>query len=288
MSWWIGVFFTVGCALFILTGLLKVLPVAAPGTFGRPDSGKEMVGGIAACIGATLFAFAGVLLIFEATNPNRARLFGKAIEQTYDQAISGDDGAESPNKAHSDGEDESLRVQHLTPDNESGARSRRPEAGRTWEWWPTKHEFTSHYTQQTGFVGSMILAIGTIIFLISGILSLPPLTQRFSPTAMKWTYWLAFFVGGLHFAAASILYLLKSQTKWYRPTLRSLGWWVGFWDLVGSVGWTLSASFGGYCSKDWCEWQSDVSLLWASIAFFIGSSVLWYKAVEKYPLERVE
>ena len=53
---------------------------------------------------------------------------------------------------------------------------------------------------------------------------------------------------------------------------------------LGAVGWTLSASFG-YCSASWCSYQSDLSLFWASVAYTIGSVLLWYEALDKYPVE---
>ena len=34
-----------------------------------------------------------------------------------------------------------------------------------------------------------------------------------------------------------------------------------------------------------CEYQSDLTLTWASIAFLIGSLILWYEAINKYPVE---
>lgn len=42
----------------------------------------------------------------------------------------------------------------------------------------------------------------------------------------------------------------------------------------------------GYCSAGWCEFQSHLSLLWASVAFLTGSLLLWYEALDKYPVER--
>lgn len=289
VSWWIGVFFSIGCQLFILTGVFKVA------SLGIDDGKKELVGGIAACIGATLFAFAGVLLVIEATNEDQTGRFGWAIDQTYDETLTGsssygndgdgDERAKPPSKRRSRSESASLRVQHLDCQH---LHQQHPHASRTWRWWPTWHELTAHYFHNLGYLGSIVLAIGTIVFWVSGILSLPPLSERLSLAAMKWTYWLAFLVGGFHFAAASILYILQSQRKWYRPSIRSLSWWIGFFDLVGSVGWILSAALGGYCGRHWCTWQSDVALLWASVAFETGSLLLWYKAVEKYPVESTQ
>ena len=117
-------------------------------------------------------------------------------------------------------------------------------------------------------------------------MSLPQIYDNLDQKTMRGTYWLAYLVGAFHFVTSSVLYMLETQRKWWQPNPRSLGWWIGFWNLVGSVGWTLSASFGGYCERDWCPMQGHLSLTWASVAFLTGSLLLWYEALEKYPVYR--
>ena len=86
------------------------------------------------------------------------------------------------------------------------------------------------------------------------------------------------------FVVSSALYMLEVQPNWYTPAPKLLGWHIGLWNMIGSVGWTLGAAFG-YCMKGWCEYQSELSLVWASAAFTIGSALLWYEAVNKYTVE---
>lgn len=292
VSWWIGVLFTVGCLLFVLTGALKVNIQLAP---GAKDGLKHLIAGIATCIGATMFAFAGVLLFVEAANENQAGDFGQALEQTYDQTITASESSNNPGhqyvKAPDDGErgggsyDTSLRVQ--------------PLADRQWQWWPTWHQLSTRYIHDFGFLGSYVLGLGTIIFWITGILTparLPDNSQPPGPPALERTYWITFLIGGFHFAASGIWYMLEVQHKWYLPNFRSMAWYIGLCNLVGGVGWILSAGFGFgdydgetlICSRVNCFWQSDLSLLWASVAFEVGSALLWYEAVEKYSAEMDE
>lgn len=115
-------------------------------------------------------------------------------------------------------------------------------------------------------------------------MALPGIYNNTSQPVLWGVYWLAYLIGGILFVTASLLYMLEVQPKWYKPAPKRIGWWIGTWNLVGSVGWTLSASFG-YCSASWCEYQSDLSLLWASIAFLIGSALLWYEAMDKHPVK---
>lgn len=294
VSWWIAVLFTVGCALFVVCGIFQWFPMVSQSDKLEDD---DLTPGVAAFVGATLFAFGGVLLVVEATNENQTGCFGWAISQTYDQVRSGNESDDVSELRLDREESQSLRVQPLVQHScqhlHSGDRihnvyllhEQHPEVARTWEWWPTWNELKTHYVYDIGFLASSILALGTIIFWVSGIMSLPQINQNVSLETMFATYWLAYLVGGLHFVTASILYMVETQDRWYMPNPRALGWWVGAWNLVGSVGWTLSASFG-YCQETWCTFQSHLSLLWASCAFLIGSLLLWYEAMEKYPVER--
>lgn len=131
------------------------------------------------------------------------------------------------------------------------------------------------------------MAIGAVVFYISAIMALPWIYDACSQGVLYGVYWLAYLVGAILFVVSSVLYVLETQPKWYVPAPRNLGWWIGVWNTVGSVGWTLSAGFG-YCSasESWCAYQSNLSLLWASVAFLIGSGLLWYEAMDKYPVER--
>lgn len=126
-----------------------------------------------------------------------------------------------------------------------------------------------------------------VVLQVSGIMALPGIYNNISTPVLWGTYWLAYLVGGILFTVSSALYVLETQKKWYLPAPKVLGWWIGILNLIGSVGWTLSASFG-YCSPSWCAYQSNLSTLWASFAFLFGSLLLWYEALDKYPVHRAE
>ena len=127
--------------------------------------------------------------------------------------------------------------------------------------------------------------MGAMIFYISGLMALPGIINHISTGVLNGVYWLAYLVGGILFTVSSVLYVLETQPNWYTPAPKRIGWNIGVWNLIGSIGWTLSASFG-YCTQSWCQYQSDLSLLWASVAFLTGSLLLWYESLDKYPVER--
>ncbi|KAI6885191.1 hypothetical protein KC360_g3858 [Hortaea werneckii] len=305
VSWWIGVLFSIGCVLFVIAGCFYWVPIAWPST---EFPGEELTaGGILSFLGATLFAVGGFLLIVEATNEKQTECFGWAVEN---ELFGGEEqekeeqsrrprrpgqGRSSEIEIKSDG---AQSKQRLRPDPEQcshhhqvGFRTAatgvpRPSGQRRWQWLPSWDELRHHYIFEIGFLASFTLAIGTFIFWVSGLLALPGIYNHLSQGVLQGIYWLTYLVGGVLFVISSLLYMLETQEKWYLPAPHALGWWIGTFNMIGSVGWTLSAAFG-YCTTSWCGYQGDLSLLWASVAYLIGSVLLWYEAMEKYPVVRM-
>lgn len=291
VSWWIGVLFSVGSAIFVACGFFYWLPLAYPKTEFPGEA--TVAGGVTAFIGATLFQIGAILLIVEACNENQTGCFGWALEQAFSHGSSSENNDSSQDGANGTQHQSlwSKAVQNCHHHHTHGIHDsskvalQHPTAGRKWEWWPTLHELRTHYLHEIGFLGSFILAVGATIFYISGIMALPGIYNNTSQPVLWGVYWLAYLVGGIFFIISSALYVIETQQKWWKPSFHLLGWWIGVWNLIGSVGWTLSASFG-YCNTHWCEYQSDLSLLWASVAFLVGSMLLWYEALDKYPVEK--
>lgn len=71
-------------------------------------------------------------------------------------------------------------------------------------------------------------------------------------------------VGGTGFIISSWLFMLETQSKWYVPAPKQLGWQIGFWNLVGALGFTLCGALGFASTNSACE----IALTWAT---FIGS-----------------
>ncbi|KAI7240076.1 hypothetical protein KC330_g1474 [Hortaea werneckii] len=304
VSWWIGVLFSIGCVLFVIAGCFYWVPIAWPSTEFRGET--LTAGGILSFIGATLFAVGGFLLIVEATNEKQTECFGWAVESELFGG--GEEEEKYPSDRRSPGQgrlsdiqvksDGSQSKQRLRPDPEqcshhhqvgfrtAAAGVPRPSGQRRWQWLPSWNELRHHYIFEIGFLGSFTLAIGTFIFWVSGLLALPGIYNHLSQGVLQGIYWLTYLVGGVLFVISSLLYMLETQEKWYLPAPHALGWWIGAFNMIGSVGWTLSAAFG-YCTTSWCGYQGDLSLLWASIAYLIGSVLLWYEAMEKYPVLRM-
>ncbi|EGX93747.1 integral membrane protein [Cordyceps militaris CM01] len=260
VSWLIGVCFTVGCALFIACGFFYWLPVAYPATAFAHEA--DVAGGVVAFVGATLFQVGAVLLMLEAWNDRAETKFGGAMEtlladRRFGLRRGGDKEEEEVTRPENGG----------APRDTTPRRQPNPFGEREWQWLPSWHDVRTHYVYEIGFLASATMALG------AG-------RDRLLPA--KWgAYYLPYLVGGILFALASVLYVLETQPNWYTPQPCKMGWHVGVFNLLGGVGWTLAAAFG-YCDVHWCRYQSELALIWASIAFTFGSALQWYEALDKY------
>ncbi|KAJ5601868.1 hypothetical protein N7510_011402 [Penicillium lagena] len=284
ISYLIAVFFSVGCLLFVISGLFYWLPLVAPSS---EFSSEATAGDILAFVGATLFQIGAVLLVFEACNENQTGCFGWALQR----ALTGEDDDDS-GRVVAKTDVYSCQHHHQRRRQTDSAKQKmkqqqqqQPKANRKWTWCPSWHELRTHYFHEIGFVASIAMFVGATIFYICGICTLPPIFNNLSRGALEGLYYLTYLVGGVFFVISSLLYVLETQPTWYTPAPHLLGWHIGVWNLIGSVGWTLAASFG-YCTPSWCAYQGDLTLIWASAAFLIGSMLLWYEALQKYPVEK--
>ncbi|KAJ6112143.1 hypothetical protein N7523_008204 [Penicillium sp. IBT 18751x] len=285
VSYLVAVFFSVGCLLFVISGLFYWLPLVAPSS---EFSTETTAGDILSFVGATLFQIGAILLVFEACNENRTGCFGWALHQ----ALKGDDSG-SLGDLFATADVYSCQHHHQRRRRPNSARQQlpapqqSPTPERQWTWCPTWHELKTHYVHEIGFMASIAMFVGATIFYICGICTLPWIYNNLSKGVLEGVYYLTYLVGGVFFIISSVLYILETQPTWYTPAPHLLGWHIGLWNLIGSVGWTLAASFG-YCTSSWCAYQSYLTLTWASVAFMIGSMLLWYEALQKYPVEKMK
>lgn len=110
-------------------------------------------------------------------------------------------------------------------------------------------------------------------------------------------FWTPQVVGGTGFIISSLLLMVECQRKWWLPNLRSLGWYIGAWNLIGAVGFTLCGALGyasfpsskvsvhqfSVCAalREWIQanYQSVLATFWGSWGFLIGSVVQLYETL---------
>ena len=309
VSWLVGVSFTVGCLIFVACGLFYWLPIAYPETEFPYE--KTVAGGVSAFVGATLFQIGAFLLFLEAYNDRAETKFGGALEHLFVErlGIARRVRNHRPKHFHAghipkevattiDGHEHLSSVTSAqqvldTPgsgdgdgDGADSAKAHKPTeknpfGDREWQWLPKWNDVKTHYIYEIGFLASMTMSLGATIFYICGILALPGIFSNLSEAALQGAYYFPYLLGGILFAVSSLLYILETQPNWYTPQPYKIGWHVGVWNFVGGVGWTLAASLG-YCKASWCEYQSELTLIWASAAFAFGGAMQWYESLDKY------
>ncbi|CAK7567895.1 MAG: hypothetical protein SEPTF4163_005871 [Sporothrix epigloea] len=157
---------------------------------------------------------------------------------------------------------------------------------RKWVWCPSWMEVRTIYAREMGFWACVIQLFGATIFWISGFTGLPPIANRLSTAGTNGAYWAPQVIGGCGFIISSLLFMFETQSKWYLPAPRLLGWHIGFWNLVGAIGFTLCGALGfGAITSVAVSYASCMSTFVGSWAFLIGSVIQWYESLDKHPIQ---
>ncbi|KAJ3548916.1 hypothetical protein NM688_g5233 [Phlebia brevispora] len=254
VSFWVAVTFVLGSAAWIVNGFILYLPISPTPvpTHGNAAAAIAFVGG-------TLFEVGSYLMYVESLNTGHEELFGEELLGFVESrsSIQRLEGKESPSSS-----DEEKKIQ----DAPSTRKFR----------WIGLGSF-----RELGFLASFVQLWAATIFWVSTITGLPGvITNLYTdpPTAITDVfYWTPQVIGGTGFIISSIFIMLEVQKRWWLPNLRSLGWHIGVWNLIGAVGFTMCGALG-YAAvvSTKANYQSVMSTFWGSFAFMIGSCVqLW-------------
>ncbi|OBT69269.1 hypothetical protein VE03_01909 [Pseudogymnoascus sp. 23342-1-I1] len=290
VSYLVAQWFTWGSVVWVINSFLVWLPSVRPSSAFPGESTTG--GGISAFIGATIFEIGSVFLMIEAVNENRTQCFGWAFEETLERNGLLRLSPSGENCTHHHRNKKNLVGNRKVPAGEDEtqkplAPKKFPEANvlDTWVWFPSLHELRHHYIREIGFLACLAQFIAATVFWISGFTALPSIQSSLSQAATDGAYWAPQVIGGTGFIISSCLFMLETQSQWWKPAPRTLGWWVGAWNLVGAVGFTMSGAFG-YWRGSKGEYQAGLATFWGSWAFLIGSVAQWYESLVKHPVER--
>ncbi|EME41196.1 hypothetical protein DOTSEDRAFT_73578 [Dothistroma septosporum NZE10] len=160
-----------------------------------------------------------------------------------------------------------------------------------WRWWPTWRALRTHHVYEVGWLACAIQLFGVTLYGVTAIVILPGILSSLKPWQEIGAYWAPQIAAAACFLIASIMFQLETQENWWKPEPKVLGWWIGVWSVIGSVGFELCACFGTAATVHdewhWAEYQSDLSSMWGSAAYLIGSFLQWYEALNKNPLEEM-
>ncbi|KIV95172.1 hypothetical protein PV10_02853 [Exophiala mesophila] len=314
ISWLVAMAFTLGSVVWVINGFFSWLPVVAPSTEFPGES--KYAGGISAFIGAIVFFEVGsVLLVIEAVNADQVGCFGWAVEEVFEREKKkleeeNDNDSSSLHGGHGQryrltASTAHCRHHHQNKRNLVGKPSRKylgltsttsttsttsspSPSPSSWQWLPTLTSLRTHYIHDLGFLAGAAQLFAATVFGISGITALPGINDHLTPQwRLNAAYWIPQVIGGSGFIVSSSLYLLETQRKWYIPAPRVLGWHIAFWNLIGSVGFTLCGALGMVYGSSGAQYQAGLATFWGSWAFLIGSYLQLYESLDKHPVEQV-
>lgn len=290
VSYLVAVSFTLGSAVWIVNAFFAWLPLVDPKTF---FAGETLIGGgVTAIIGTTIFEIGSVLLLLEAINANQTGCFGWALEEAVKTAQ--DDAVASilefrPNLRdcrHHHANRDVFLDQDTTTTTIHHHRVQTDGKERSFRWLPSTTELRTHYFHELGFIASLIQFISATIFWIAGITALPGIMNHMSLGLTDGVFWVPQIIGGMGFVTSGLLFTLETQGKWYIPAPHVLGWHVGFWNLIGGIGFTLCGALGPASGvSSGVAYQTSLATFWGSWSFMLGSCIQWYESLEKYPVE---
>ena len=264
ISWLVAYIFTLGSVVWCINGFFSFLPYIRPSSEFKGEVLDG--GGITAIIGAILFFEIGsILLMFEAINENRAGCFGWAVESLFPEDDKQGGYRLTPfiSRCEHHHQNRKNLVGKKATHHDPNMKPERSEPGKSWTWWPPRHSLRHHYIHELGFVASFAQFCGATVFGISGFTALPGIINKMSPGLTKGIYWTPQVVGGSGFIISGTLYMLETQSKWYLPAPRVLGWHIAFWNLLGGIGFTLCGALG-FSTSHSAEYQAACSTFWGS------------------------
>ncbi|TKA74675.1 hypothetical protein B0A55_04705 [Friedmanniomyces simplex] len=253
MAFWSGWSYSIGSALFVIDGAFSWGPLAFPST----EFAGESKYGVPLCFffGALFYQLGAVVAYLEAVNAGS--FHGSAMRRLLD-------GNEREEKEMLD---EKLHefFQHMVPhhsaekaDEEAAdmrataVQSRRaPRRGGvdlgeaeegtsneylTWRWWPTWHALRTYHAYEIGYIACTIQLFGVTLYGMTAIVILPGILDSLNTWQTNAAYWIPQIVAAACFLTASIMFTLEVQVKWWKPEPGVLGWWIGVWSIIGSVG----------------------------------------------------
>lgn len=299
ISWIVAFSFTIGSATFVINGFFLLLPLIDPATdfatetpYATPAS--SVLGTLIFLIGG----YAGLLEGLNLTGKEMTVADGLNVEATeiteigtkQDDERSSQESASKSDKDSAQGERtvqvQTFRVSSSTTQSNDDANEVHPTSlapllgSPTFIYLPTMHQLLTTYARSLPFHAGWVQFVGTIIFSMATITSLPGILTS-SPSLVPLLNLLPATLGGLLFIIASVLQILNAQEKWWVPQPLKGDWQVGFWNATGSLGFTLAGALPAFGTET-ATYFGTLADFWGSWAFLFGSLVQFYIVMGYY------
>jgi hypothetical protein len=155
-----------------------------------------------------------------------------------------------------------------------------------WKWW-------GYREHDLGFLAAFLQLIGATIFAISVVVGLPYVLPHPSDPNDGGTsalsialYWTPQVLGAPFFVISGTMFMLETQPTWYALQPWKMGWHVGFWNLLGGIGFFLCGVFGYWAEvppgTQYQYWGTAFSTFWGSWFFLLGSYLQLLETLNKH------
>ncbi|KAL7341281.1 endo-polygalacturonase PG1 [Rhodotorula toruloides] len=291
ISWWVAFLFTLGSVWWCIQGIMVFCYSSNTSTtFTNTESAMSFLGG-------TTFLFGSYLGWVESFNPacsgSEDDSDSTSMDNDAKQAASGSDGKAERNAENAPDATAKPRRKSwstmgweakgdlqcvapttsdttFTPSSPSSTSNRPP-----WRWFLFRPPPASSPIF-LGYVANTVQLFGATAFEVSVISGLPgvlpasgakggPEQQGMPERDWVAAYW------------ASLVFALETQKRWWKIKPFSVGWHVGFWNIVGGFGFLFCGIFGIWRQTDISNpehfqyWGTAFSTFWGSWAFLLGS-----------------
>ncbi|GAA6036193.1 hypothetical protein JCM8097_006826 [Rhodosporidiobolus ruineniae] len=302
ISWWVAAIFTLGSVFWCIQGIQFFCYFSdTSATFTNTEAAMAFLGGTTFWIGAYL----GWV---ESMNPAElSGTFGWEVKEEGRLLL-------RPKQAHPSSA-LGLRRRHFGSHRRSSspASSSAPSSDPTpssaavsapkWRWFAFPSFSSSSQDpvsfRNLGYLANLIQFFGATCFQVSVICGLPGVLpssgaeggpEQEGRVEREWVaaYWAMQIVGAPCFFVAGTIFAVETQKRWWLPNLTSIGWHIGFWNIIGGFGFFFSGLFGIWRQTSISDpakyqyWGTAFSTFWGSWAFLIGSYLQLLETLNKW------
>lgn len=275
ISYWVAMGFTVGSIVWVVNGVFAMWPLS--------NSKAQLYAlGYTAFAGGFLFLVASYAGVLEALNADESVTFGHEVKHDVESLTAVvNHGATGPGTTAS--KPLTNMAAAASSNGNGGPYGDGKEKGkRRWRWWGWDWHSLSWWLTFLQLCGAIVFGVSACITGPPHVLPMDVMTHHHY---ILWDvlYWLPQCIGSIFFIVNSILAMWEAQHSWWRIRPLDLGWHVGFWNLLGGIGFFLSGAFGFKQYPNECcqHWGTAFSTFWGSIFFLMSSYLLFPEMLDK-------
>jgi hypothetical protein len=264
----IAIFFILGSIMWIINGQYSMWPIS-----------NTNVASLTAFVGGSLFQIGGYMAFVEALNePTQLNAAGslQSVDTASLHKAPAHIGKALEQRMHYD--EDIIKALYYNLSHDQGKEPSHGKKEQQWKWVGTE-------ARRLGYWGALTQFIGTIFFTVAVISGLPGVISAGQWQLQQALIWTPQTVGSVFFVISSLIYMLEEQEEWWKMAWGRIAWHSGAWNLIGSIGFLLSAVFGFLANWEGngpvcCQfWGTAFNTYYGSWAFLVASVLIYIEAM---------